>query len=324
MPLRAPFDSESTFDVLICEDMVGIMSTDCIGNGSDDGSDDGSNVVDIVVYNWKIASLMFQLRGCIHPVDTFTFLSPQHILLGISDPDCPRLEVYDLSQRTSRDPEWNGYDYLCAFLYENEKNPNFRGRMKVQGDTPPWSTPLNDREVPFFTPPESRFLCVSYLGCGEDETDFTAVLSYAIPLQALLSLLPQSADETGTTWLWDVWSFDKTLMHPQIRPGPHWRSYIHGAKIAYLSTPPEREEASLANVMDFSPVVQRRDCARRGKGGPIRLSTGRRGLSVNYGCLTSQLIFPEMYKGMIISEDNLILIDQDPESEDIIFTIYSI
>ncbi|TFK45311.1 hypothetical protein OE88DRAFT_1227633 [Heliocybe sulcata] len=307
VPVRSPYDPDYAFDIMICEDKVGIMFT----HDPEDAPED----IDIFVYNWKIASLAIHIHGCNKPINTFTFLSPQHILLGILDPDYPRLEVYSLYQEANRDPEWTGQDYLCAFLYEKFYDYRASGSMKIQGDPAPSWAPLDDREVPFFTASESRVLCVSYTIEDDNGPEFRDVV-HLIPLLSLLSLLPHSADEVGTSWLWKAWS-ERTTMHEDMVPEPTWCCYVHGARFVYVSTSEDpiadaqdmMPLTSFANVIDLNPVALRREYSRRGEEGLIHRS---RTLSVlfwtNREFLYTTFPLPESRARVMISEDNLILV----------------
>ncbi|KZT19104.1 hypothetical protein NEOLEDRAFT_1078539, partial [Neolentinus lepideus HHB14362 ss-1] len=179
VPLQTSYSTGYSFDVLICDDKVGVKFNRQLAHGPYDDVN------------------IFHIRGRRKPIDTFTFLSDHHILLGISDERGPRLEVYDLPREARSDPEWNGQDYLCAFLYEDHGPYFVSHNILIQSNPAPSWTPLNDTEVPFFAAPGSRVLCLSYEMVSVGARDANEFPAHFIPLQVLLAFIPESPNEVG-------------------------------------------------------------------------------------------------------------------------------
>ncbi|EPQ55941.1 hypothetical protein GLOTRDRAFT_129144 [Gloeophyllum trabeum ATCC 11539] len=75
--IQAPNNDVLAFNIQFCGDRLGIMF-------EYSPADDRRGDMDIIVYNWRTATVLFRMYGINSPIEAYTFLSEEHILLGIA------------------------------------------------------------------------------------------------------------------------------------------------------------------------------------------------------------------------------------------------
>ncbi|EPQ55952.1 hypothetical protein GLOTRDRAFT_138664 [Gloeophyllum trabeum ATCC 11539] len=304
--IRTPHDDSLCFTIKLCGDRLGIMLEYL-------RHEDHRGDVDIMVYNWRTAASLFRIYGIDSPIEAYTFLSEEYILLGIAEDCVPRLEVYKLyedSNITRR--EWNGQDYFCAFAYGRKPHSIMWGSMVIQGEAPTSWSQSGYEDIPFFTSPSRRVVGVMFDDALDADADWSHHTRHLIHLPKLLSLVSLRPEQTGTTYVWPFWANDTALSVPELDPSPIWWYWIHGTKVLH-SFAQEKLVQSLirdfhyVEVMDLNPILLKRESSRHGDTG---VNDSRIERYVKYKAME---VLPAM--GKMISEDNLILVEDKVEED---------
>ncbi|TFY50460.1 hypothetical protein EVG20_g11504 [Dentipellis fragilis] len=258
-PHRRP--EQITYDIQIAHDFVGVLV-----------HDDGLNFwheKPFTVWNWKSGEKLLEIRA--HDIDSFAFLSDEHVVLltltiDATDPGrgsrTAALYVHSFAKHVDQPVLTAQSSYDCAFLLPTAIAPLAQGILHSDPDICPHLTDKGEAL--------SDSLIVAGLVLGETHGPILVVY---IPASNLLKHLRSISDNAqGQIVEWDAWGPSGTFVDYQWSPGdspfpvqPNI-SFIKGMRCIDLTRSPWAEDG--LSILDFDQRRLKREDSRnhdRGK-----------------------------------------------------------
>ncbi|EIN06261.1 hypothetical protein PUNSTDRAFT_127613 [Punctularia strigosozonata HHB-11173 SS5] len=226
----------------------------------------------LLVWNWKTGELLADIIGS--AIKTYTFLSHEHIMLGIIDPQNgqPLLEIWDLANCGSARPAFRGWprpDTTGLRLHLPFRNgDNGVSAMALDTGTGPSAYPQKNAQAPFYTPGYFGVVAATF----ELAADQQCIL--VMDRKELLRLALGARGSDGLVTLqWHEWGPSRTRIIPEVNDGES-RWITNGYRM--IEHDPDRissgdcecggedQQVLRLRLYDFSPATRFRSTAEWG------------------------------------------------------------
>ncbi|KAF8519135.1 hypothetical protein BU17DRAFT_90336 [Hysterangium stoloniferum] len=215
------------------------------------------------VWNWKTGQIAIRIQSndSFKRFDSFSFLSPRHILISthmhVRDAKSPpALEIYDFMfpESTENPPPIRIFEFpvFCSgvaalsTLTRSDPSPEKPGHAAIQGGRP------------FVTAPMARLLTVN-IQISRAVRGIANIVNFMMFVHHD-SLLDGIGSPGPTLVPWKEWGPNKTRLL-SMRPNIPWVCYVHGTRFVYMerATPHLPAEKSRIRLLDFNPLSIKRD-----------------------------------------------------------------
>ncbi|KZT72794.1 hypothetical protein DAEQUDRAFT_722413 [Daedalea quercina L-15889] len=215
---------------------------------------------EVVIWNWKTG--VCKLRYIGRTLETFTFLSERHVLLGLTkrplDQDElrvlraaeePNLMVVDFLASSGELTNLEEAEFVCAFHYPAMLNHAVPLGLTVRSDPAPNWAPHPDSTAPFYTARGDRLLVITFTVYSI--LDGHTQLLLFVRTSSLLAHVEALRDETKHRFRWDEWGPSQTRMMraPRTHSGV-WVCYVFGMK--FVTSKKLRGKPKYIEVYDFN------------------------------------------------------------------------